>query len=159
MPGLKHLIECHCVLPIYKNSQKIINHKFPVYSKIDEKGNLIEKLVKCNNCDALHLVKEVCRSEIKPGKDDSTVTTSIKELSYMLTQRLSDFLIDQNADYATWEQIIDIIEEERWNESAVIKREIIDEKEHVKLIEIYSEDKFKIRTEVIESLIIGASNG
>ena len=51
LPGIKHLIECHCVLAIYKKNQKIINHKFPVYSKIDEKGAVIPKLSKCNNCD------------------------------------------------------------------------------------------------------------
>ena len=45
MPGIKHLIECHCVLAIFKSKEeKIIFHKFPTYSKIDENEKVIPKL-------------------------------------------------------------------------------------------------------------------
>ena len=69
MPGIKHLIECHCYLAIYKKQINPVNHKFPVYSKIDDNGNVIKKNVKCNNCDAFHLVYDLCKSEIKAGKE------------------------------------------------------------------------------------------
>ena len=36
MPGIKHLIECHCYLKIYKKENTFINHKFLVYSKVNE---------------------------------------------------------------------------------------------------------------------------
>ena len=39
MPGIKHLIECHCSLIIFKNNDKQIYHKFPVYSIIDKNQN------------------------------------------------------------------------------------------------------------------------
>ena len=55
MPGLKHLIECHCTLKIF-NGDELINHKFPVYSKVKPDGSIVSKLVKCNNCDAVHRV-------------------------------------------------------------------------------------------------------
>ena len=92
MPGIKHLIECHCVLPLFKSSQKIIYHKFPVYSKITASGMLVEKLVKCNNCEAAHLINEVCKSEIQPGKDQTEVVVSKEDISYMLDDKLVKLL-------------------------------------------------------------------
>ena len=32
MAGVKHLIECHCKLRLYRDNKKNIYHKFPVYS-------------------------------------------------------------------------------------------------------------------------------
>lgn len=154
MPGIKHLIECHCVLPLYKVNEKIIYHKFPVYSKIKSNGVLEEKLVKCNNCDAVHFVKEICRSEIQPGKDQSNITLSKEEIGYMLSEKVINLLEKTNSDISTWEHVLDVIEEERWGENIVIKREIIEEKEHVKILTFSSQDRFKVFSEVINNLII-----
>ncbi len=154
MPGFKHLIECHCILALYKANQKIINHKFPVYSKIDESGNVIKKLVKCNNCDAVHFVKDICKSEIQPGKDQTSVTTTKEDISYMLSDKMNNFLHKVSADISTWEHVLDIIEEKRWGEDVIINREIIDEKQHVKILKIISEEKFKITSEIINDLIL-----
>ena len=155
MPGFKHLIECHCVLAIYRNSEKIVYHKFPVYSKIDKDGRLVEKIVKCNNCEAVHVVKEACRSQIKPGKDQSEVAICKEDLKYSLGSRLSEFLEKVDADIATWEHIVDIVEEKRWGEKVVIKRDIIDSVEHVKIISITGDDRFKVASESIRDVIVG----
>ena len=153
MPGIKHLIECHCVLKLYKGKSKPVYHKFPVYSKIDENDVVIPKLSKCNNCDTMHYIYDVCKSEIRAGKDQSDVTSSLSELSLMLPERLSNALIKLETDMSNWEHIIDIIEEKRWGEVVVLRRDIIDEKQHVKTIEIQSESIFKIKSEVINDLI------
>ena len=155
MPGIKHLIECHCVLAIYRNASDVVFHKFPVYSKIDASGKIEEKLVKCNNCEAIHLVKEICKSEIKPGKDQSSVTVSKEDLSYSLSEKMVNFLNKVDADISIWENVIDIIEEKRWNEPIVIKRDVIDEESHVKILTILSEERFKVSSEVIKDLIVG----
>ena len=78
MSGLKHLIECHCYLKIYKKDIKNINHKFPVYSKFDLDGLIVPELFKCNNCDALHWVYDVCKSELRPGKDQTVILPDIE---------------------------------------------------------------------------------
>lgn len=153
MAGIKHLIDCHCVLAIYKKNEKIINHKFPVYSKLNESGNVIPKLVKCNNCEALHNVYGICKSEIKGGKDQTSTTITKDDLSLMLPDKLSNLLIKIDADISTWEHALDIIEEARWNEQIVIKRDVIDELQVVKILTILSEDKFKVTSETIEDLI------
>ena len=153
MPGIKHLINCHCVLAIYKNDQKIINHKFPVYSKFDENNAIIPKLVKCNNCDTLHYVYDMCKSEIRPGKDQTSIVIEKDDLALMMSDKLSNLLRKINCDISSWEHVLDIIEEERWGEIVVLKRDIIDEIQQVKVIEILSDDKFKIRSETINDII------
>ena len=154
MSGLKHLIECHCVLALFKSSQKIINHKFPVYSKIDLNGKVIPKIVKCNNCDSLHKVYDICKSEIKFGKDQTSVTVTREDLGYMLPDRLNDLLTKVDVDISVFEHALDIIEEERWGEHIVLKRDIIEEKHQIKLLEILSEEKYKITNEVINNIIV-----
>ncbi|MBT6808534.1 MAG: hypothetical protein HOA52_03480 [Flavobacteriales bacterium] len=154
MSGVKHLIECHCVLAIYKSSQKIINHKFPVYTKIDSDGKVITKLAKCNNCDTLHEVYDICRSEIKFGKDQTAVTLTKEDIGYMLSDRLVDLLTKTDVDISVWEHVLDIVEEKRWGETIVIKRDIIGERQQVKVLEMLSEDKFKIKNELINDIIV-----
>lgn len=154
MPGIKHLVECHCYLAIYKKSSKIINHKFPVYSKLDDDGKIIPKNAKCNNCEALHRVYDVCKSELKAGKDQSSVTLTIDDLMVMMPQNISNFLISNNVDISTWEHIKDIIDEKRWGEPVIIKRDIIDEKQQIKYIELDSKLTIKINLETLEDTFI-----
>ena len=154
MPGLKHLIECHCYLAIYKNSQKIINHRFPVYSKLDEFNNIIPRLAKCNNCEAFHYVYDVSKSELKAGKDQSTIVLNKKEIRMMLPDRIRNVLDESETDISNYEHALDIIEERRWGESIVVKRDIIEEIEQVKMIEIHGKDKIRISIERIDNLIV-----
>ena len=154
MPGFKHLIECHCVLPIYKkNTKDRIYHKFPVYSKLDKNDNLVPRLFKCNNCDTMHYVYDVCRSEIRGGKDQSFITPTIEELSLMLPERLSKVLSSIETDMSNWEHIVDIFKEKRWGEEVVVRREIVGEVQHVKIIKIKSENNFVIENKSIEDLL------
>lgn len=155
MPGLKHLIECHCVLSLYKTGEEMINHKFPVYSKTDNHGKIIPRFVKCNNCDTMHHVFDVCKSEIRGGKDQSELTLSLDELSLMLPERLSNALVKIKTDISNWEHIVDIFEEKRWGENVVLRRDVIDEKQHVKIIEVTSSETFKLTNQIISDLIEG----
>ena len=155
MPGIKHLIECHCMLAIYKNSSRIINHKFPVYSKFDKNGKVIPKIVKCNNCDTLHDIYDICKSEIRPGKDTTSVTLSKEDISFMLPDKVIKLLEKTDADISVYEHIADVIEEERWEEIIVLKRDIVNEVTQIKGVTFQSENKFKIFTETINDLIRG----
>jgi hypothetical protein len=155
MAGIKHLIECHCYLVIYKNNEKIINHKFSVYSKFDNNNKIIKKLAKCNNCEALHNIIGVGKSEIYAGKDQTTVTLTIDDIAMMIPVRITNVLRASNIDISDWEHALDIINEKRWGEYIVLKRDIIGERQQVKVLEILSENKFKLSTEIINDIIIG----
>ncbi len=155
MSGIKHLIECHCFLKIFNKSEKQINHKFPVFSKIDEEGNVIKKLVKCNNCEALHLVYDICKSELKPGKEDIETTISKEDIIMMLPDKVANVLIKNDADISDFEHALDIIENQEWESFVVIKRSIVDEEEQVKVLQILSEDKIKIFNKDIKRTVLG----
>ena len=78
---------------------------------------------------------------------------SKEEIGYMLSDKLNRLLIKVDADISIWEHVLDIIEDQRWNEYVVIKRDIIEEKQQVKLLRLLSEDKFKISNETIDDII------
>ena len=151
--GIKHLIECHCYLAIYKSKKDLLNHKFPVYSKIDSTGTIITRLAKCNNCDALHNVVGVGKSEIIPGKDEAKNVLSIDDICLMLPKKLSNILNESITDISNYEHALDIIENRRWGESLIVKREIIKETEQVKVLTINSENNYKVSIENINNII------
>ena len=154
--GIKHLIECHCILPQFKKKEPAIYHKFTVYSKINKSTGMIEeKYSQCNSCGTVHKVVDICRSEIVIGKDEHTSGLTIEEMSLQVDQKISNLLSTNNCDYATWEQVIDVIDNERWEETIVIKRDIINDRVHVKILKILSETKLKLYSKVIEDEIIG----
>ena len=153
MPGIKHLIECHCYLAIYKKNVKQINHKFPVYSKFNEDGIVIKKNAKCNNCEAFHFVYDICKSVIKAGKDQSSLVLSKSDIASMIPQKFINFLNENNCDVSTWEHVKDIIDERRWEEPVIIKRDIIDEKQQIKYITIDSKENININLDVIEDTV------
>ena len=152
--GQKHLVECHCVLPIFKNAPKEIYHKFPVYSKFDKTGKVIPKYVRCNNCEAVHFVSELCISEIKPGKEDIGSILTKEEISVSLSQRLVEILVTQDCTVADYEQVLDVIENEKYPLQIIVKREILEENHLVKILEIKSENKFKLFSEKINNMVL-----
>ena len=115
MPGIKHLIECHCYLAIFKSESKVPPvHKFPVYSKFDSNEKIIEKIVKCNNCEALHQIVEVGVSQLIPGRDQTKVTVTKDDISHNLSKKIANILYQYECDISSWEHVEDIIEEKRW---------------------------------------------
>ena len=73
-----------------------------------------------------------------------------------LSDKLSMLLSNNNCDYATWEQVVDIDDEERWGEPVVIKRDIIDDKIVVKILKLKEGERIKIQSKIIEDQLIGA---
>jgi len=154
MPGgTKHLVECHCILPQFKKRESIVFHKFTVYSKLTEKGEVIEKTVQCNNCSVIHKVDKLCSSTILAGKDEYGVGLCIDDLSVQLDSRISNILTANNCDIATWEHVLDVVEEERWGENIILSRQIIDSRQNVKVLNILENLKIKLTTRIIEDEI------
>ena len=153
MIGQKHLIECHCSLSIYRKNNNIVYHKFPVYSKFDDKGNVVAKYSKCNNCGANHYVYEFCKSEIKNGKEDSDLSLSIEDIKLSLPDNVVKILDQYECDVSIYEEISHIFEESYFPYSVIVKREILDDEHTVKILKFEKEDKFKIMTDKIGTII------
>ena len=82
LTGIKHLIECHCILPQYRGRKETVFHKFVVFSIVDASDTCIPKYVQCNNCSAVHKVYDICKSEIIPGRDELKTVVSIEEVKF-----------------------------------------------------------------------------
>ena len=146
MTGSKHLIQCHCVLPQYRNLEVPVFHKFVAFSKIDESGNIIPKLSKCNNCGVIHKIVDFCKSELSYGIDDSFAISSAEDIRENLSERVCEILDHHKCDIATWEQVEDIFENQLWNSSVIISRQSVAGSTQVKCMIIRDKDKFKIET-------------
>lgn len=153
MSGLKHTIECHCILPLYKNKHPAVYHKFTVYSKIDDKGRVIPKYVNCNNCGITHNVYEIFKSDIKIGKEDITSIRNLKDIKLSLDKKVIEILEEYNCEIPIYEEVEDILDQKMFPSELVLKREIIDESHHIKILQINSCDNFKIRSEVITTIL------
>ena len=111
----RHLIECQCILPIYAKNTKIIYHKFPVFSVINENDEFVEKHVKCNNCDIIHRVYNPGKSEIMWGQEGLKGYLINKDdirfnLELSGNEKIADLLEKYNSDISIWEATNYIIE-------------------------------------------------
>tara|TARA_B100000424_G_scaffold241507_1_gene209706 strand:- start:393 stop:863 length:471 start_codon:yes stop_codon:yes gene_type:complete len=151
----RHLVECHCVLPIYKNKTPPVYHKFSVYSKIDKKtGRVIPKYVNCNNCGATHYVTELCKSEIKTGKEDVLSVRTASDIKISLPEKLGQILEEYNVQLDIYEEVEDVIDNNLYPRNIVLSREIIGEDKNYKIISLLSSSKYKIVTEIIKTTIM-----
>lgn len=142
--GYKHLIECHCVLPQFKNSKEQIFHKFVVFSIIED-DEVQQKFAQCNNCGVIHKVIDICKSEISAGKDDARFLTNFDDIKLSLPKNVVSILEKNECDIATWEQAEWIYLQERWGDSVIIsKNSSIDDEVHGKKLRFISKDKLKI---------------
>lgn len=153
MLGQKHLIECHCTLPIYKNSKEIIYHRFVVYSRLDESGNIVPKFSRCNNCGSNHYVYEFCKSEIKIGKEDSDVALTIDDIKISLPDKIIKILEQYKCTIDVYEQIDDVFDQELFPVSIIINRTIIEDEHRVKILNLDNKNRYKIQTETINLVI------
>lgn len=146
MPGYKHLVQCHCVLPQYRRLDDPVFHKFVVYSKLDESGDVIPKLVKCNNCEVVHKVVDYCKSEIAAGIDESLAISSIQDIQENIPDKISSILLSNKCDISIWEHVDDIVFNKEWGSSLVISRQRVGDSTQVKLLTINDIDRFRVET-------------
>lgn len=148
MSGLKHLIQCHCILPQYRRRNEPVFHQFVVFSKTDTKGEIIPKFAKCNNCGVIHKIIDFCKSEVASGVDESLAVMSIDDISSCFDDKICDILNKHNCDLATWEQVEDIFENESWGMSVVLSKQKIGNSTQIKQLLINGFSKFKIKTDL-----------
>ena len=122
MKGIKHIIECHCVMPQYRKSPKPKYHGFVVFSLIDDGDTIIPKHAKCNNCGVIHNVIDLCKSEIMMAQEVGAVM-EVSDCKLMLPPGIIQVLETYNCEVPDWEHTLYVLQNEKWGEFIVVNRE------------------------------------
>lgn len=142
----RHLIQCHCILPQYRKRTDPVFHKFVVFSIIDN-DKVEEKIVQCPNCNVVHNIVDLCKSEIVEGKDETRSIVDIDDLKISLPEKLINILESYSVDLPIWEHASFILEEKMWNERIKLTSDETNEKSISKFLLFLAADSFKIITE------------
>lgn len=148
----KHLIQCHCILPQFRKTPNPLFHKFIVFSVLDN-DTVVPKYVQCNNCNAVHKVYDICKSEIIPGKDELRSVTTINEVKMFLSQDIANLLESYNCDLPVWEHIKFCIDGSRWGDKVILTRDIVDDEIVGKILTIESRDRFTLESYISREVI------
>ena len=146
MQGVKHLIQCHCVLPQYRKLPEPLFHKFVVFTVIDDKDQVISKMARCNNCGAVHRITEIGKSEIVTSKEDSRSLVTENELAMSLPPDVVSLFRTYEVDLATWEQASFVLDNQQWGSHITLVRETEDEDTVGKILIIMATDRFRVES-------------
>lgn len=142
--GYKHLIQCRCVLPQFKNRPDPPRHKFIVFSVIDENDKVELKYAQCNHCGLIHKVVDICKSEIQAGKESSSLILTIDDIKISLPADLVTILDKYNAELSTWEQARFILENKEWGNFLLLEQEEESGVKQGKYLRIFGENFYKM---------------
>lgn len=143
MEGIKHLIDCNCILPQMKERNPPIFHSFIVFSILLEDSSVVEKFAQCNNCGIIHKVYDICKSELLKKEQHVSVQT-IQDIGLSLPSELNNVLVTYKCDIATWEHAQFIYENQKWGECIIVARETENGVTNGKRLVIDGPKKFKI---------------
>ncbi len=151
--GIKHLLQCRCILPTMKNRKDPPLHKFKVFS-LQENGKIVEKMVTCNNCGVVHRVYEVCKSEILNNVEGTRSSVTIEDISLMMTESILNILKSYEKELPDYEHVKFMIEEERVGEFIILSQEFNDGRRTGKVLKYKGNSRFEIEpfsmSEIIE---------
>lgn len=142
--GIKHLIECHCVLPQFMGKAKTIYHKFIVFSVIDESDTVVASYEQCNNCGTIHKVYDLCRSEIIAGKDQSSNVEKINDVKISLPKSLVELFESYKLDLPDYQYARFILENEAWESTIVLDSETDNGTKNGKIVRFISSERFRV---------------
>lgn len=120
---VKHLIQCKCILPQFRKMEDPPFHKFIVLSELDERGDVISSFAQCTNCEVIHKVTEVTKSEILKKEHMPSILT-IDEIKGNLPEKLVVGLSTYELDLHQWQEIKWILDNEGWGRSVILTKEV-----------------------------------
>ena len=151
--GVKHLVECHCILSQYKNKKDPVYHRFTVFSEVDEGDTVVPKLVNCNNCGISHKVIDLCKSIINTNREDSTSVRTVEDIRLSMPDDLVGVMDSYDCDLATWEHAEFIFRNGIWGNFIVLSRESIDEGSEGKVLRFESYGKYRIEPFIQRNIV------
>jgi len=154
LKGIKHLVQCHCILPQYRGSSNPTFHQFLVFSILDlDSDTVVSRFSECNNCGAAHKVIDICKSEIVVGKDEVKSQLSIDDIKHSLPSSLYELVLSYQKELPDFEHAQFILENEEWNDYIILSREEIDDFIQGKLVKFISNEKFKVESYTLRSSV------
>jgi len=120
--GMRHLIECNCILPQFKNRKPVIWHKFQAFSIIDENNNVIPKFAQCNNCAIIHKITEIGVSEVTLKENLRSIRT-IEEIKLGMQPDIAGLLEQYKMELPIWEEVEFILQNKRWGSTIILDSE------------------------------------
>ena len=153
---IKHVIECQCTLQLFKNKTKPVYHKFKVCTFLNESDECIEKYVICNNCDIVHKVSEVFKSEIMWGKENlKSLVLTKEDIKFNLIsqgkENLANILEQFDVETCDWE-VVDFLLSNNKSGNIVLEKNEIDDNIVYKLLEI-NNNNFRIKKEIDQRFV------
>ena len=151
--GVKHLIQCRCILPTLKSKKDPPLHSFVVFSIENEDSTLIEKYTNCNNCGILHKVTALCRSEILHNFEGTASAITLEDIRLLIPGSIVTLLDSYNCELADFEFVRFMLDNSK-KDFIVLSHEFNDGRKTGKILKHKGDGTFEIepfsRSEVIE---------
>ena len=146
MKGTKHLVECHCILPQFRDKKDPVYHRFVVFSEIDDSDTVIASNAQCNNCGTMHKIYDICKSEIVAGKDESASVESIRDVSMSLPNSLVELFGDYNLELPDYQMARHIMDNKLWDSIIVLSKEQEEEQTNGKILRFLGPERFRVES-------------
>lgn len=146
MKGTKHLVECHCILPQFRDKKDPVYHQFVVFSEIDNSDTVIASNAQCNNCGTMHKIYGICKSEIVAGKDESASVESIRDVSMSLPNSLVELFGEYNLELPDYQLARYIMENKLWDSTVILSKEQEEEQTNGKILRFLGPERFRVES-------------
>tara|TARA_R110002110_G_scaffold405960_1_gene625429 strand:- start:264 stop:728 length:465 start_codon:yes stop_codon:yes gene_type:complete len=146
MNGTKHIVECHCILPQYRDRKNPVYHKFVVFSEIDDSDTVVPSNAQCNNCGTVHKIYDICKSEIVAGKDESASVEKIRDVSISLPDQVIELLESYNMDICDYQMARFILENKKWDSVLTLGTDSEDGQTTGKILRFLKDNRFRVES-------------
>ena len=126
MIPVKHTIQCHCILPQYRNRKDPVFHRFVVFGCVDDSDTLVTKHAVCNNCGAVHKIYDICKSEILVGKESLSAIMNIDDVKVSLPQDIVSILESYNCELPVYEHVKFVYDHQAYSQEVIIANEMME---------------------------------
>jgi len=141
---VKLLVECNCILQIFKGMENPPFHKFPVFSELEgQQQKFISHFAVCPNCNAVHKVFEVNRSKVQRKETVAALKTK-EEIASNLPDKLASILEKNECDITVFQEAEFILQHQLWGKPIVLTKERQDDELVGKCLTILGETIFKV---------------
>lgn len=126
MKTITHMLQCHCILPQYRDYPEPVFHKFIVFGVLDDSDTLLSKYAACNNCGAIHKVYDVCQSEIILNKEDTGSLLSVDDMRLSIPDDILGVLDSYNCEPYVFEHVCYVLKNKAFSESITLTKDFME---------------------------------